>query len=1003
MSVMNKSLLVASLFLLAGLNAASAADTDLAAGFANPPDSAKPWAYWWWLDSFATPAGITRDLEEMKRQGISGVLLFDAGEGGPDAPKGPLFMSAAWRELFKHALREAARLQMEVGVNLCSGWDAGGAWVTPEHAAKQLVWSETRVRGPAAIDQVLPTPPTRENFYREIAVLAFPDKIRATEPRPSGSATISEPVKTSGKIAPKPLKDWELKAARRFLTGPAEMLHEEEPSTPGEQDYERPQLVDLTQRVDASGRLNWNAPAGAWTLLRFGYTLLGAKTKCTSPGAQGLEIDFFSSQAMDFHFAETAEKMIADAGPLAGKTLKYLHDDSYEVVSPDGIQPTWTPEFRAEFLARRGYDPLPCLPALAGRIVDSRELANRFLWDYRRTIGDLFAANHYRRMRDLAQRHGLGTHPESGGPFWLQIDALECEGINDIPMGEFWKRAPEPNGTIAWSNTYPICDTVRQAASAAHIYGKPLCQAEAFTSMGPNWEEDLFDLKDIGDRAFCAGLTRNVLCFYVHQGRLDAKPGYQWEAAGTHFDRNVTWWDQGRAWLAYLARCQYLLQQGLFAADVCYFYGEDVPNFVPAKTHMRPALPAGYDCDTINADALLRRLSARDGRLVLPDGLSYRVLVLPERRAMSPRVLRKIKDLVAAGATILGPKPERAPGLTDYPQCDDEVKKLANELWGTMPNHATEPRPSGSVATSEPANTSAKINKFGRGQIIWGKSLAEVLASLGAPPDFEAHSDAPGATLEFIHRQLPDGDLYFVSNQQNRPEKADCVFRVRGRQPEIWDAVTGERWPATDFRLAGERTVVPLEFAPRQSWFVVFRPSANLPHANRRNFPALATIGELAGPWTVKFDPKWGGPASVSFERLQDWTHRPEPGIRYYSGKAAYARTFDLPEAARAPGQRLHLDLGKVKNLAEVRLNGRPLGVVWTAPWRIEITPAVQATGNRLEIDVVNLWPNRLIGDAALPPDKRLTTTNVKKFEPNTPLLESGLLGPVTLRMEELK
>lgn len=967
MPAMKRSVVIGCLALLAGFNTVSAAHDDLAAGFASPLDSAKPWAYWWWLDSYATQEGITKDLEEMKRQGISGVLLFDAGEGGPDAPKGPVFMSAAWRELFKHAVREADRLQIEVGANLCSGWDAGGMWVTPEHAAKELVWSETRVRGPAAIDTVLPMPPTRENFYREVAVVAFPEKIR-----PQGETRTATP-----------LKHWELKAARRFLTGPAEMLHEEDASTPGEQDCDSRQLIDLTKHVDASGRLSWDAPAGAWTVLRFGYTLLGAKTKCVSPGAQGLEIDFFSAQAMDVHFAETAEKMIADAGPLAGKTLKYLHDDSYEVVSADGIQPTWTPEFRAEFVARRGYDPLPRLPVLAKRIVDSREVANRFLWDYRRTIGDLFAANHYRRMRDLAQRHGLGTHPESGGPFWLQIDALECEGINDIPMGEFWKRAPEPNGSIAWSNTYPICDTVRQAASAAHIYGKRLCQAEAFTSMGPNWEEDFFDLKDIGDRAFCAGLTRNVLCFYVHQGRLDAKPGYQWEAAGTHFDRNVTWWDQSHAWLKYLARCQYLLQQGLFAADVCYFYGEDVPNYVPAKTHARPLLPSGYDCDTINADALLRRLSVRDGRLVLPDGMSYRLLVLPERRAMSPHVLRKVKELVEAGAAVVGPKPERAPGLTDYPRCDEEVKKLAAEVWGDVDGQGMKER------------------KVGRGQIIWGKPLAEILASLGAPPDFESRNGKPGAPLDFIHRTLPGGDIYFVSNQQNRPEKAECMFRVRGRQPEIWDAVTGERWKAADFRDEGGRTVVPLEFAPRQSWFVVFREPASAPKAKQRNFPVLATVGELGGAWTVKFDPKWGGPESVSFEQLEDWTKWPEPGIRHYSGKATYTRTFDLPEAVRTSRQRLYLDLGKVKNVAEVRLNDRHLGVVWTAPWHIEITRAVQPTGNRLEVDVVNLWPNRLIGDAALPPDQRFTVTNVKKFKPTSPLLQSGLLGPVTLRMVE--
>jgi hypothetical protein len=330
----------------------------------------------------------------------------------------------------------------------------------------------------------------------------------------------------------------------------------------------------------------------------------------------------------------------------------------------------------------------------------------------------------------------------------------------------------------------------------------------------------------------------------------------------------------------------------------------------------------------------------------------------------------------------LGARPDRAPGLTDYPRCDDEVRKLADEVWGK-------------------ADGQAKHHAFGRGRVIWGETLAETLASLDAPPDFEWHGETPGSSLDFIHRALPAADVYFVSNQQNRPEKADCVFRVAGRQPEIWDAVTGERRPATDFRGQGQRTMVPLEFAPRQSWFIVFREPAKGSLARRPNFPALTTVSQLDGAWTVKFDPKWGGPESVVFEKLQDWAQRPEPGIRYYSGTATYTRTLDLPPTARRPGQRVYLDLGKVKNVAAVRLNGRDLGVVWTAPWRVELTPAAQATGNRLEIDVVNLWPNRLIGDAALPAERRLTVTNVKKFKPNSPLLESGLLGPVTLRMTQ--
>jgi hypothetical protein len=970
----------------AGLPAgkAIAAEDEWAKSFLHPPAAARPWAYWWWLDSFATKEGITKDLEEMKRQGIGGVLIFDAGEGGPDAPKGPLFMSPPWRELFKFAVAECDRLGIEASINLCSGWDAGGPWVTPPHAAKKLVFAETRVQGPTDFADALPQPPVVDRFYREIAVVAFKENNRrGLAPQAPG-----EPARK-----PPGLKHWEYKSANKgFWNDPPQnpsVICEEYPETAGEQDAEAAEVVDLSKQMDEGGRLRWRVPEGTWTVQRFGCTLLGQKTRCTSPAAIGYEIDPFSAEAMDMHFAATAEKLIADVGPLSGRALKHLHIDSYELGSDvGGQQPTWTDSFRAEFQTRRGYDLLPYLPVLARRIVTSRQVSNRFLWDYRRTIADLFAEKYYGHFRDLAHRHQLRVHPESGygsSPF-PHIDGLQCAGMNDIPMGEFWKRQTEPAGHVVLSEFHDYCDVIRTVVSAAHIYGKRVVQAEAFTSMGPNWEEDPFMLKDIGDAAFCAGLNRNVLCFYVHQPRLDLKPGSQWEAAGTHFDRNITWWDQSQAWLAYLARCQHLLQQGLFVADVCYFYGEDVPNFVPAKTKMKPPLPPGYDCDTINADALLNRLRVKNGRLVLPDGLSYRLLVLPESRAVSPAVLRKIKNLVENGATAVGPKPERASGLTGYPQCDAEVRKLADEVWG------------------EVDGTKLKERRVGQGRIVWGKSLAEILASQDAPPDFEPRNAAPAAKLDFIHRVADGAELYFVSNQQNRPEKADCLFRVAGKRPEFWDAVTGAIRPATDFHQEGSRALVPMEFAPRQSWFVVFRQAGGEPETRRRNFPALVAGGELGGPWTVKFDPQWGGPESVQFAKLEDWTKRSEPGIRYYSGKAVYQQTFDLPAAARtrkAAGQKLLLDLGRVQNVAEVRLNGTHLGVVWTAPWQVEVTGVVKPSGNTLEIGVVNLWPNRLIGDAALPPERRFTHTNVKKFKPNSPLLESGLLGPVLLRVEE--
>jgi hypothetical protein len=378
---------------------------------------------------------------------------------------------------------------------------------------------------------------------------------------------------------------------------------------------------------------------------------------------------------------------------------------------------------------------------------------------------------------------------------------------------------------------------------------------------------------------------------------------------------------------------------------------------------MNPALPDGYDCDTINTEVLLSRVSASNGRIVLPDGMSYRMLVLPNTDAMSLPVLKKVAELVKAGVTVVGSPPTRTPGLKGYPESDQQVKKLASKL-----------------------------------KLVSSNNLQETLDKIGIQPDFTS-ADVP---LHYIHRRSDDADIYFVSNQENNSVKAQCGFRVSGKQPQIWNAVTGEIISATAFEIVEGRTVLPLEFAARGSLFVVFRkPIKPTKGTSTANFAKLTRIAELTGPWTVKFDPKWGGPESVVFEKLVDWTQREEPGIKFYSGKATYHKTFDLPKTAQGIKNRLYLDLKRVRNVAQVRLNGKDLGVVWTSPWRVDITQAVKPTGNQLEIDVVNLWPNRLIGDAALPPEKRLTKTNVTKFKKNTPLLPSGLLGPVSVMVED--
>ncbi len=529
----------------------------------------------------------------------------------------------------------------------------------------------------------------------------------------------------------------------------------------------RDSMVDLSKFMDDQGHLTWDAPAGSWRVLRIGYAMHGNMTKCVGGGPAGPEIDPMSAAAMDAHFAATGAKLIADAGPLVGKTLQYFHTDSWEIG-----QPTWTPKMREEFQRHRGYDPLKFLPAVLGATVDDAETTARFLHDYRRTAADLIAANHYGRLRELTVAGGLrGTHPESGGPFFGHwIDALQREGINDIPMGEFWKRTTEPDGPITWHpDNNP---TVKQVASAAHIYGKPVCQAEAFTYMGAgDWTSTPWNMKDIGDEAFCHGLTRYVLCFWVHQPLLDAKPGYQWANVGTHFDPNISWWDMSHGWLSYIARCQHMLQQGRFVADFAYFQGEEIPGFIAPRNLQQPMRPAGFDYDAFNAEALLSRAAAKDGRLVLPDGMSYRYLVLPHdaKWSVSPVVLRKIKELAEAGVTVIGPKPTAAPGLTNYSQRDEQVKKLADEMWGS-------------------------------GRVISGRSLDEIVQADGLAPDVEFRDASPKVRLDWIHRRDGESEIYFLSNQAAVATATEVVFRISGKQPELWDAVTGQIRDLPDWR-----------------------------------------------------------------------------------------------------------------------------------------------------------------------------------------------------------
>ena len=747
-----------------------AAESKLERGFRHPPASARPWVYWFWLNGNITSNGITADLEAMGRVGIGGVLIMEVDQGAPLGPVG--FMSVEWRALFRHVVAEAKRLGLEVNMNNDAGWNgSGGPWIKPEHSMQKVVVTETNLDGGRRFEGALAQPQTVAGFYRDIAVLAFPTP---------GAFRI-------GRI--------NAKAAYEV----AHVGVESSTNLPPEMVIERERIVDLTAKMDASGRLVWDVPPGQWTVLRFGHTSTGVENAPAPASGRGLECDKLSKEGIEANFAGMMGKLIADVGPLAGRALTATHIDSWE----NGSQ-NWTARMRDEFRQRRGYDLLPFLPAFTGRVVGSHEITERFLWDLRRTISELVVENYAGHMRELAHAHGLRFTVEAyGGP----CDNLPYAGESDEPMGEFWS----PNGAI---------ETCRGMASAAHVYGKRIVGAEAFTAADQEkWLEHPAAIKALGDRAFCEGINRFVFHRYALQPwREDRRPGMTMGPWGQHYERTQTWWDWTAGWHEYLARCQFMLRQGRFVADICYLQAEASPQGLGG--HDRN----GYDWDDCPAEVVLTRMSVKDGRLVLPDGMSYRVLVLPDSRTMTPALLRKIKELVQTGATVVGPRPVKSPSLSGYPQCDEEVKRLCDELWGdgVVEKWSDVNRPAGSsTPTLQYSNTPFPHHRFGQGRVVWGIAPEKVLAQTGVRADFTSRP-----RLRYIHRTTEDAEIYFVANSKPHEVETVCTFRVTGRQPELWSPDTGRTEPAAAWEEKDGATSLPLRLEPAGSVFVVFRKGA---------------------------------------------------------------------------------------------------------------------------------------------------------------------------------
>ncbi|MDB6066797.1 MAG: putative glycosylhydrolase [Pedosphaera sp.] len=1177
---------LASAALCLALTASAAPIDPLQSGFLNPPDAAKPQTWWHWMNGNITKEGITADLEAMKQVGLGGATIVNVD---CDIPSGPVaFMSPEWREDFKFAVQEANRLGLKLCVENCAGWSSsGGPWNNVTNAMQRLTSSEARAEGPVVFNAVLPQPPTTLGYYRDIAVFAFKAPLvevgTASEPAlpaakleiksavygaegGGGSADVKDKIVALIKSGQKSILADNTEMGGDPAFGQVKQLHVEFTldGKPGDATVDegdtlvlpvnagqmaaihsfgkssvnrtfvqpppaiaaaggnipREGILDLTAKLAADGRLHWDVPPGSWIILRLGYTPTGVNNHPAPREGTGLECDKLSKVALDAHWAGFMQKILDDIGPLAGKSLDTSLIDSYEVGDQD-----WTANFREEFKKRRGYDPLPFLPAFTRRIVDNPAVTERFCWDMRRTVADLFAENYFGHFAQLCRQHGLLNAVE---PYTGPFESLQCGAPADVVMGEFW----------TGSQGHP---SVKMAASIAHIYGKSIVAAESFTAApeAGRWQNDPYALKTLGDLMYCQGLNRYVFHRYAMQPWTNHWPGMTMGQWGFHFERTETWWQQGKSWIDYISHCEFLLQQGRAVADVAYFTGESAPVEMRVGN---PALPAGYDYDAINADVLLHGATVKNGRITLTSGANYAALILPPGDSnMTPQLLQRIRKLVRAGATVVGPRPQHSPSLADFPKCDAEVKKLADELWGKCDG------------------AGVQENADGKGRIVWGKPLTDVFASQNLKPDFEFQGVNTNTRLAYVHRIAAGADIYFVSNQRRQFDSAECTFRVSGKTPEFWHPDTGMIESAPVWSAQNGRTTVPLNLDPAGSVFVIFRHGADRadhvvavnstiaaesiaspkleiqqavyaaidgtgeinvtakiselardgqlvvpvnndvldhdPAASHEKelrvdytldgkpghatvhendtltLSATATTGqsphwetsvakdgspvikvwsngqvelrtaagtvlhaaasnvpapqEITGPWNLNFPPNWGAPPSVTLENLISWINHTNDGVRYFSGTATYEKDVEIGAERLNGGRELWLDLGELKNFAEVSLNGQNLGVLWKPPFRVNVTAAAKPGMNKLVVKVTNLWPNRLIGDEQLPPDcewdgrqlkawpqwlldgkpspsGRLTFTTWHHWTKDAPLLDSGLLGPVTLRTSEV-
>lgn len=720
------------------------------------------------------------------------------------------------------------------------------------------------------------------------------------------------------------------------------------------------QVIDLSDKMTADGILTWDVPEGEWTVLRTGMTPTGVVNEPAIPEATGYEVDKMSSKHAEEHFDAYIGQILRRIPAADRKSFKILVQDSYEVGGQN-----FTDDMIPIFKQRYGYDPVPYLPVLSGVVVGSEHDSDAFLWDLRRLVADKISYDHVGGMREVAHKHGLTTWLENYGHWGFPGEFLQYGGQADEVGGEFW--ADPPLGDIE----------NHLATSCAHIYGKRLTSSETSTSAGPSFVRTPASLKQRMDRFFTYGVNNTVLHLYISQPSTDRLPGSNaW--FGTEFNRNNTWFSQMDLYTRYIKRCNYMMRQGWYQADVAYFIGEDAPRMVGI---MEPQLPAGYQYEHMNAEVIMRDMTVKNGMLTLPHGVKFKVLVLPRRlKTMRPELLEKIERLILDGAIVMGPAPERSPSLQNQPEADRRVKEMAARIWGDVDG------------------VNVKQRRYGKGMICDGLDLETLFAQIGYVPDCKTPD---GMNVYFGHQKDGDTDIYILSNQDNRALTMDVAFRVTGKQPELWNPVTGVIRKLPAFRHEEKTTVVPMKLDKNECVFVVFRkkgePAATTLEAN---YPAPLRTQEVTGEWNVAFESAFKTPAPVRMTELDNLSTNANDSIRYFSGTATYTTTVNLDRAGR--GEHMFMAFDNVGTMAKVYINGKYAGGVWTTPYKLDVTDFVKDGRNDVRVEVVNTWVNRIVGDMNLPENQRDIYLYVNHLNAKTPLPPSGIIGKVKFETVKL-